>query len=90
MSEQREALATCESCGKNLYAGDQYFACNDGPDFCAEHAPTIADIIRDNKEAASRMDNDDEDLIAVLLSLCRMYERVIDGESVETKVVHTL
>lgn len=89
-AEQQGILAKCESCGKNLYKGDQYFACNDGPDFCADHAPTIADIIRDNKEALKRDDMADEDQVNVFWSLCNMYERVIAGESQDTKVVHTL
>lgn len=44
MTDERDPLYTCESCGTPIYAGDKYQPggeCN----FCPEHAATLADIL---------------------------------------------
>lgn len=90
MSEQAEILATCETCGKHLYQGDQYFSFDDGPDFCGNHAPTIADCTRMNEEFLALPDQDEEDREDANISIANLKVRLAAGESQDTKVVHEL
>jgi hypothetical protein len=47
---RRAYLADCETCGKRLYVGDRGYAYEDGPHFCAEDAPTLAEHIGEWEE----------------------------------------
>ena len=44
MTDEREHLYTCESCGAPIYAGDKYQPGGEC-DFCPKHAATLAEIL---------------------------------------------
>jgi len=53
-------LGRCEACGVPLLVGDEGFRYEDGPIFCAEHAPTYGGVLADLKTYTTE-DWDEED-----------------------------
>lgn len=80
----------CEECGTLIFEGEHYYSYEDGPTFCAEHAPTRAELKEGAKEALLYSDGDEEASEALRSFIRQQEEYEAAGGSLTDKFIYVL